>query len=259
MPTPGLSQAERTALTAFMLSLQQRDLPRSYLSPRKHLAYYRQADPEPRTAAQLYGTFCSSCHDTGGFGRWDKLFARFIPAIRAPAYRRQADAAYVAANIRDGRQGTPMTSFGPAAGGLSEEEIRLLTGYLLGRDVQLAEIAPREGERVHARAQAGSTARGAALFARECSGCHGLAAEGKAGPSLIAPVFQRMAGDEFLFATIAEGRTNTAMPAFLAPGRGGLGEQDIHDLIAWLRSLGQPQSERVAALTAAAVSTREGR
>jgi mono/diheme cytochrome c family protein len=54
--------------------------------------------------------------------------------------------------------------------------------------------------------------------------------------------------DEFLFRTIADGRTNTAMPAFLAPVRGGFAEQDIDDLVAYLRTLGSAPAVASAVL-----------
>jgi mono/diheme cytochrome c family protein len=251
MPTPGLSRDERTALTAFLLSLQQRDLPKSYLSPLKHLALYRVQHPEPRSGDQLYADLCQSCHDTGIYGRYDKFFARFIPAIRGETYQRIAEPAYVAANIREGRAGTIMPAWGAAAGGLSEEEILRLASTLLGRELDATQTAATAPIRSHPRAARGDARRGTSLFAKQCSGCHGLSAEGRLGPSLVAPALQRYASDDFLYATIAFGRRNTAMPAFLAvaPAEGGFQEPQLDDLIAFLRRIGAPAGQDMTALS----------
>jgi mono/diheme cytochrome c family protein len=232
MPTPGLDLAQTTALTTFLLSQQQRDLPGSYLTPEKHLEVFEQARPAPAEGEQLFARFCSTCHDTGLHGRYDKFFARFIPSVRSESFRGSAEPAFIAANIRDGRAGTIMPAWGAAAGGLSEEEIRRLTSWILGRD------AAPEGTAARAPIPAspgGNGGRGAALYLKNCSGCHGSGGEGREGPSLNNPVVRLQASDDFLAQTIAEGRWNTAMPAW--GGAGGFTDADIRDLIAHIRSL----------------------
>jgi len=237
MPTPGLNPRELTALTTFLLSLQRRDLPESYLTPERNLALYTAAHPALMTGEQLYNLFCSTCHDTGRTSRYDKLFGIFVPAVRGETFRREADPAYVAANIRQGRSGSLMPAWGPAAGGLSEDEIGRLTGYLLGRDPR-PEEAPRASVPAGpANGASGDSARGGRTFRKNCSGCHGMQGEGAIGPSLNNPVVRQHATAAFLFRTIAGGRRNTAMPAFLVPG--GLSERDVGDLVAFLRA-GQP-------------------
>lgn len=231
MPTPGLSRIQATALTTYLLSLQQRDLPGSYLTPDKHLAVYAQAKPEPMSGQELFSRFCSTCHDTGQFGRYDKFLGRFVPAVRGESFRRSADPAFVAANIRQGRTGSIMPAWGEAAGGMSEEDIRQLTSWLLGREVSSAETAARAPAVL---ASTGDAGRGAALFVKTCSGCHGAGGEGKIGPSLNNPVLRAQASDAFLAQTIAGGRRNTAMPAWRVAG--GLTDADVRDLIAYIRS-----------------------
>ncbi|MFH1279232.1 MAG: c-type cytochrome [Candidatus Eisenbacteria bacterium] len=250
MPSPGLSPDENRALTTFMLSLQDRDLPSSYLTPERHLEVYRNARPPERTGEDLYRTFCSHCHDTGRSGRFDKFFGIFIPAIRGESYRSTVSPAYLAANIREGRPGKIMPGWSPASGGLSEEEIRRVAVYLLGR-----EVSPDEwNDPKPSPAPKGDAERGRRLFAKNCSGCHGADGAGRVGPSLDTAVFRRYAGDPFLFRTIAEGRRNTAMPAFLGPVAGGLGEGDVNDLIAFLRTLGRGAVALAAPAAGAPVS-----
>ena len=233
MPAPGLSGAETTALTTYLLSLQQRDLPGSYMTPERHLVLYAQARPDPLSGEELFSRFCSTCHDTGLFGRYDRFFETFIPAVRGESFRASADPGYVAANIRQGRAGTIMPAWGSAAGGMTEEEIRKLTSYILGREVSLEEIAANAPAVV--AGAAGDAGRGAALFLKNCSGCHGADGKGKIAPSLNSPALRENASDAFLRQAIADGRRNTAMPAWRVAG--GLTGSDIRDLIAHIRSL----------------------
>jgi mono/diheme cytochrome c family protein len=247
MPRPGLSRPETEALTTYMLSLQGRDLPESYLSPERHREIYAAAHPPERTGAQLWSMLCSSCHDTGSHGRWDKFFATFVPAVRGDTYVQHAEPAYVAAQIRLGRQGTIMPAWGRGAGGLTEDEILKLVAFVLGRDdLTLADTAPRSPEWTAAerRLADGDAAHGGVLFAKNCSGCHGVQGQGKLGPSLVSPAFQGEASHDFLFTTIALGRADTAMPSFLT--RNGLGERDVRDLVAFVRTLGAAPATPVA-------------
>jgi mono/diheme cytochrome c family protein len=258
MPTPGLSREEATALTTYVLSLQVRDLPRSYLSPEKHLEIYRRAHPEPQPAAELYARLCAKCHDRGTYGRYDRFFARFIPAIRGRSFRESADPAFVAAMIREGRPGTLMPPWGPEAGGLSERDITALTGYLLDRPVSPAETVASPDLARAEESGRGSAARGAILFEKNCAGCHGAAGTGGVGPSLANATFQRNAHREFVFRTVAHGRSDTAMPAYLAPGRGGMNRSDIDDLVAYVKSLGTPPAAtEVSAAAASATASGE--
>jgi mono/diheme cytochrome c family protein len=245
MPTPGLSRSETAALTTFLLSRAQRDLPASYLTPGRHLELYSSANPEPASGEQLFGKFCAKCHDTGRRGRYDKFFQMFIPAVRGDTYQQIADPRYVAANIRQGRRGTIMPPWGPAAGGLSERDLLALTSYLLGREIAPEEITPAPAAGIAAAGGSGDPGRGGRLFTKNCSGCHGPAGVGKVAPSLDSPAFLANASEEFLYRTISSGRRDTAMPAFLRPG--GLAEGDLRDLVAYIRSLGGGHGPGMAA------------
>ncbi|MDM7917188.1 MAG: c-type cytochrome [Candidatus Eisenbacteria bacterium] len=243
MPCPGLSRGETEALTTFLLAQQQRDLPGSYLTPEKHLMIYASANPAPMTGADLYNRFCSTCHDTGELGRYDKFFRSFIPAVRAESFKAAASPAYVAAMIRSGRRGTIMPAWGLAAGGMSEEDIRQIVSFVLGREVAGEEIRPAAseagGSEIPMKATAGpigDPGRGRSLFVKNCAGCHGPAGRGGVAPTLDSPAFQAYASDAFLIETITQGRRNTAMPAWGA--RGALSPADIRDVVSYVRTLG---------------------
>lgn len=93
---------------------------------------------------------------------------------------------------------------------------------------------------------AGDPAAGEAIFASTCSVCHGAVAEGVPGlgPPLVNNVFIAGLSDEELLAFINEGRptdhpdntTGVAMPP--KGGNASLTDDDIIDVIAYLRSLG---------------------
>ena len=118
--------------------------------------------------------------------------------------------------------------WGPKAGGLSEAEVAALVAYLRTSAPAMAlPAAPPRGD----------AGRGAALFAQECAGCHGLDGKGLIAPALANPVFQQAASDEFIAQTIRAGRENTPMPAF---GRAGFNEQQIGDLLAYVRKWQPP-------------------
>lgn len=234
MKNPTVTEQEALALTVFMLSLRQRDVPESYLAPDKIEEKFRALRREPLGAEALYRQYCFACHGDGTYGRWDNIFNRFIPAIRGPGLRAAATPAYLEANIAKGRPGTQMPGWERQAGGLQPAEISALVDYLRqGAVVSLSS----------ARVSRGDLSRGAVLFAQNCAGCHGIGGRGGVAPELANPTFQQAAGDDFIVTTVRKGRQRTAMPAFQRPGLTGLTDAEIGDLLAFIRSLGSGASE----------------
>ncbi len=238
MPPPRLAAGQLEALTIYTLSLQRRDLPSKYLSPGKYLELHRLRNPPEMTGKQLVARYCGTCHDTGSYGRYDAFYQRFIPAIRGPSFVQLVTPEYLDAAIRRGRPGTPMAAW---AGGLKDNELVKIRSYLLGRKVEpgvrlppkIVAQAKDPGLVIH-----GDVAQGAAIFARQCASCHGPRGEGRLGPALANRVFQGSATDGFLYATIAYGRADTAMPAFLGTHQGSYRPSQIQALVAFVRSLG---------------------
>jgi cbb3-type cytochrome c oxidase subunit III len=223
MPAPALAQPEVEALTVYMLSLRQLEVPSEYLAPDKIEEKYARLHPAEPNGEALYQKYCSACHDTGRHTRWEKKFARFVPAIRNAAFIRTEDDECLEANIREGRPGTRMPGWGPKAGGLSDKEIAAVVGYLRTS----APAAP-----LPAAPARGSMDHGKALFAAQCAGCHGADGQGLIAPSLANSVFQKAATDAFIAQTIRLGRENTPMPSF---ARAGFSEQDVADVLAYIR------------------------
>ena len=229
MRNPTVTRREALALTAYMLSQWKRDIPESYLAPDKIEQKYKALHPAPLTGEQVYGQYCQGCHGNGTYGRWDKIFKRFVPAIRGAGLLAVASPAYLEANVRQGRPGTQMPPWDQHAGGLLPEEVFAVITYL-----RTAAPATEGHATLIVRGDAG---RGAKLFLRNCAGCHGLGGRGGMAPELGNPVFEQSAKDELIIRTIRFGRKGTAMPAFQRADAPVLADQDIADVLSFLRSL----------------------
>lgn len=229
MRPPRLTRAENEALTIYMISLQNRDLPQTYVGGDRITARDRELHHKETNPAVLYNQFCVNCHGDGTFSTWDRFFNRFAPAVRGPGLRALADRAYVKGAIEKGRPGTAMPAWSKAAGGLTDAQIDKLVDYLLAGDdrpPQKLVAAPKPAT--------GDANRGNELFTQLCNGCHGLP---RLAPSLGNPAFQRQASDDFIARTIANGRSDTAMPTFQGAGSMGLTDAEVRDLVAYIRSL----------------------
>jgi mono/diheme cytochrome c family protein len=256
MRPPRLTPAENEALTIYMLSLQNRDLPQTYVAPDRVAAWDRDLHEKIKDPAVLYNRYCVNCHGNGTYGQWDKFYNRFMPAIRGPGLRAIADKTFLSKAIEQGRPGTLMPVWGKGAGGLTPKQVDLLVDYLARgedrtppashrgswADGLIDYLAGRSGRPkqklrpIPDRLNTGKAVRGNALFTQLCIGCHGA---GRVAPSLGNPVFQKTASPTFLAKTIVNGRTDTAMPAFQGKGAAGLTDQEIRDLVAYIQSLGK--------------------
>jgi len=87
------------------------------------------------------------------------------------------------------------------------------------------------------RGDAAAIADGAQTFATICSACHGPAAHGLVGPSLVDPYWKYGGGDAERFQTVMEGRPG-GMPAW-GPQ---LGAEKIWKVLAYVDSL--PKTDR---------------
>ena len=238
MPNPTVTEQEALALTAYMLAHWKRDVPESYLAPDKIAQKDRALHPTPLTGAQVYQQYCAGCHGSGTYTRWNKKFARFIPAIRGASLIVTATPEYLRQNIENGRPGTQMPAWNLHAGGLMPEEAAAVADYLRGNTKQMPDLPSLSLQ--------GDASRGLRLYQRNCVGCHGKSGRGGIAPEIGNPVFLAAAGDGFLLKTIREGRTQTPMPAFQRPDGPVLGDQDLADLLAYLHSLGKSGKQQAA-------------
>jgi cytochrome c oxidase cbb3-type subunit 3 len=178
----------------------------------------------------LYASHCSACHgDKGGGGVG-------VP-LSLPSFLESVDDEFLARSIRHGRPGRVM----PAFSKLSDAQIDAVVGHIRGWSKKPAPQFSRQPVR-------GDAAHGRELYASYCAGCHGAEGEGGKGTGvtfsrrrdlpIIAPAlnnhgFLTAVADEMIRHTLLYGREGTPMRSFLVQG---LSEQDIDDLVSYVRS-----------------------
>ncbi len=179
---------------------------------------------------QLYRQHCAACHGYDGNGGVG------IP-LTLPDFQYSVTDDFLRTTIRTGRPGRVM----PAFPSLDDEDIDQLIRYIRrwapGKPFVYPK-APVKGDVQHGRK----------LFARYCAACHGPEGHGGKGtgvtfsrprdlpiiaPALNNPGFLAAASDQFIKATLMNGREGTPMASFL---KQGLKEQDINDLVVYVRS-----------------------
>lgn len=183
--------------------------------------------------ASLYREHCAACHGLEGDGGVG------VP-LALPAFLGSVSDAYLAKTIRHGRPGRVM----PAFRSLSEAQVDALVKHLRG-------WSPDEAPSFSADAIEGDVQHGRKLYAKHCAECHGAEGGGGDGTGvtfsrprdlpIIAPAlnnrgFLASASDAMIKRTLMEGREGTPMASFLEQG---LSEQDIYDLVAYVRSFEQ--------------------
>ena len=186
---------------------------------------------------ELYGRYCSSCHGKDGKGGVGVPLAlhSFINSVSDE---------YLVKTIRHGRPGRIM----PAFLSLSDAQVSAIVGHVRGwSDAP----APAEDTTV----VKGNAEHGEKLFASHCVQCHGEAGMGGKGTGvtfsrkrelpIIAPAlnntgFLAAASDVMIRDTITLGREGTPMTSMLVAG---LSEEDIDDIVSYIRSFEKTAAE----------------
>ncbi|MBX3276225.1 MAG: c-type cytochrome [Sandaracinaceae bacterium] len=186
-----------------------------------------------RLGEGLYRTHCALCHGRDGEG----YQADEAPMLANQEWLRSASDEFITAAIANGRPGTPMSAWSRAHGGpLSDVQILAIRTYL--RSWLRFPRANVDDTRVE-----GDPARGHILYAVHCSRCHGARGEGVDAVALANPALLATASDGFLQYAILHGRSGTRMLAF----RDQLEPQQIDDVVAYVRSMGDPDAVARAA------------
>jgi len=190
--------------------------------------------------AELYRNNCAACHGDQGNGGVG------VP-LALPAFLASVDDTFLSKTIRLGRPGRVM----PAFAKLSDAQVAAIVRHIRGWSGKPAPVfsdIPVEGD----------PEKGEVLFAKHCSGCHGVDGRGGKGtgvtfsrkrdfpiiaPALANPGFLEAASDAMIRHTLRYGREGTPMVSFLAQG---LGEQDIDDLVSYVRSFAARSEEASA-------------
>lgn len=81
-----------------------------------------------------------------------------------------------------------------------------------------------------------SIGRGRDIYVDNCTACHGTRGEGGVGPALNNKTLLANASNEVLFATIRTGRPGTTMPAWGQENGGPFTDEDIREVVSFLRA-----------------------
>ncbi len=177
---------------------------------------------ETRVAADQYQRYCSLCHgaDRQGYAN------DHAPSLRSKSLFRSGVPHEVLRPIQYGREGTAMGGYLNEVGGpLTLDETWNLTYWLFWQ-------ADARRVRITKELVRGDAGLGAALYAENCTDCHGAGGEGVNAPALGNPSALSHNSDEFIRYAIREGRDGTPME----PWKDRLSSDDIDSLTAFLRS-----------------------
>lgn len=176
---------------------------------------------------ELYLKNCSSCHGNEGEGGKG-------PALNKEGLLTIATEMYFIKSIFYGRP----TRGCPPRKDLYKDEVVSIASFIKSwqKDKSIT-VSER-------RVEAAPSERGKEIFPI-CVGCHDTDGAGAMGPSLIDPGFQASASDAFLRGTIMYGREGTPMGGFSKEKTTlGLTEEDIDELIAYIRYLGMEKNQK---------------
>ena len=191
---------------------------------------------------ELYARHCSSCHGIDGKGGVG------VPLALA-SFLNSVSNEYLKKTIRLGRPGRIM----PAFESLSDAQLSAMVKHIRGWSDK---PAPAENTAVIK----GNSKHGKQLFKNYCAQCHGENGRGGHGTGVtfsrkrdlpvIAPAlnnagFLAAASDTMIHDTITFGREGTPMTSMLVAG---LSEEDINDLVSYIRSLEKTAVELKQAL-----------
>ncbi len=203
---------------------------------RGDLPVLRTGAGDARHGAQFFKGNCAPCHGEDGEGASG-------PQLNNPALLRTASDGFLTATIVLGRSGTamlPMVTGHEGLGQIPPDNVRDVVAYMRQWDYpatwrktrRITEMSPR------------AIASGKRKYAQYCASCHGTDGKGVTSeasgyaPGLNNPEFLAAASDGFLLATIARGRSGTAMRAF---GAGAeemvqLDAEEMNDIVSFIRT-----------------------
>ena len=222
-PNDTLTSDEARSLVAFLRARAPR-VP--------SLAEVERARPDRALGGQIYTADCAGCHGEHGQGT----------PLGSPLATTDRKAATRYALYRSLAEGVASTVM-PRYSGYDPAQLRSLLDYV-------GSLPAVSGKRAGWRKGQGDSESGRLLFAKICAGCHGDQGQGKIGPALGSPGFQKAASEEFIAATVVRGRSGTPMPAF---GRSSasypqLTAQEVLDVAAFVGSglKGKAEARQVA-------------
>jgi len=230
MPAVDLDEEAIDALTAYMLSLRTSNLTEQMTPRDRYEERYRIWHTKALSGAELYQQFCYACHEEGTETVLHDTLEVAVPSIRHPDLLAVVSRGFFIRSTRQGRPGTDMPAWGPAGGGLSDDELERLADYLLEGRQEVREID-------FVLSADPDPAVGKVLFEEECVDCHALTADGGEASWLGSPGFQETYSDALIGHTIKYGRLDTLMFGYGETADGDYTDEQISDLVSYIRTL----------------------
>jgi cytochrome c oxidase cbb3-type subunit III len=181
---------------------------------------------------EAYVALCAPCHgkDLKGYA------ADNAPSLNTATFLESATDEFLIKSITTGRPGTSMAAYGKNLGGpLDEEAVKRLAAFL-------REQGP--AAKTLAASAPGDAKLGEPLYVKNCAQCHGDRTTRREAIHLANMMFQAQAQDAFIKHAIVNGRPGTKMVAFASV----LGDADIDNVVAYVRSLGSKEEPKMSQL-----------
>ena len=184
--------------------------------------------PDPTRGRDVFEANCAACHQKDGTGT-----VGLAPSIRNRDFLAIASDEFIRKTVILGRPGTAMIARPDLSDDLTHV-IAFLRSLPVSNPVEIA-VDPT-------KVYTGDSAAGSHKYSLYCASCHGPNGEGYSaggsGPGIGLPGFLLLVSDDYIFQTVKHGRVGTPMRPFIgAKGLANLGEDDVHDIIVYLRSL----------------------
>lgn len=203
--------------------------------------------------SQIYDANCAVCHGTEGQGRVGMNLSQDFPALDPNAF--------VQSVVEQGIAGTAMPPWSQAHGGpLTDQEIADVSAFVVslsgGRSPMAPTATPLPVTPVPTvPGVSGDAGVGHVLFVENCAMCHGDQGQGRVGANLNK-AFASINPQQFVRATVAQGISGTAMPAWSQAQGGPLSDAQIDDISAFIVSL--PAAQPAATATVAPAESTSG-
>ncbi len=219
MLTINLDEGEMEALATFVMGLAKPDIPFEYFS----LATLNEfkGNRESLDGEAGFAYLCSACHGKLGGGKSYKDFKTGIPAIGNPDFLRVASADYIRFTIEKGRSLRQMGSWSGGISGMKSSELDGIAHHLK------LQGKPAPGRVMSGKP--GNSSMGVQLYELYCMACHGKEGKGDVAVALNQEGLLNKADDQFILATILNGRGNTGMPGWSL-----LEDEQLVDLLAYI-------------------------
>ncbi len=217
-----LGEDEIRALITFTLGMARPQIPFDYFSLDTLKEF--KGSRNILTGAAAYPMICSACHGKSGEGKSFKAYKTGIPSLGNQDFLSVASLDFIVFSITHGRSGRQMAAWLPRFSGLRAQEIANVAQHV------------KAGYRIRSEFKTvlnlrGNPLEGKKLYLDHCSVCHGPDGKGAGVITLSNPDMLAAASDLFLYTTIINGRSNTAMPSW-----GRFSSDQISHILSFLRS-----------------------